>query len=257
LASRVLLSKLLSDRKAITITNMEAIYTFFNIGIVGLLFGTRAEDTAGNVYYNTPWIYIIPALVLIIMAAYLLGSINFATFISKKKYKEDIREHGSGNAGMTNMMRTYGTKAAALTLLGDFLKTVVAVLIGYAVFGTPGAYVAGIGAIIGHTWPIYYNFKGGKGVVTAITMILCTNPLLALFLLLIFVAIVLATKYISLGSIMCALLYPILLNNFGAVGIIELICCFAVVVLVVYNHRANIKRLYEGKENKFSFKKSK
>lgn len=250
-------SKLSSDRKATTTTDMETIYTFFNIGIVATLFGTRGEDSAGNVYYNTPWIYIIPALILVLFVAYLMGSFNFATFISKKKYNDDIREHGSGNAGMTNMMRTYGTKAAAFTLLGDFLKTVLAVFVGYLVFGKTGGYVAGLGAVIGHTWPLYYNFKGGKGVVTAITMILCTKPILALLLIIIFVAIVAATKYISLGSIMCSLLYPVLLHNFGTVGIIELICCFLVVVLLVYNHRENLKRLYAGKENKFSFKKSK
>lgn len=236
------------------------------IGIANKLFGTpyQAPETT-VIIYNTHPAIIIASLILVFLVGYFLGSINFATFISKKKYKDDIREHGSGNAGMTNMMRTYGTKAAALTLLGDFLKTFVAVMVGYLLVGTDGAYIAGFGAVIGHTFPIYYKFKGGKGVVTAITMILCTNPLVGLILLIIFVLIVLATKYISLGSVMGALLYPIILTSFGSFteaipalnSPAKLISCFAIVALIVFNHRSNIKRLYEGKENKFSFKKSK
>ncbi|MBE6642152.1 MAG: glycerol-3-phosphate 1-O-acyltransferase PlsY [Ruminococcaceae bacterium] len=236
---------------------MKTLYEIFNVGIVRYLFGTRAE-LDGIVQYNISGIYIIPALVLILLIAYLLGSINFAMFISKRKYKDDIREHGSGNAGMTNMMRTYGKKAAGLTLAGDALKTLIAVLIGYLVMGGDGAYVAGLGAIIGHTWPLYYNFKGGKGVVTTITMILCTSPLVGLILLCIFVAIVAMTKFISLGSIMGALLYPLILSAFSKYFTLpQLIVCFSVVFLVVFNHRSNIKRLMEGTENKFSFKKSK
>ena len=235
---------------------MKTLYEIFNVGIVQYLFGTRVEHE-GGVQYSTPFVYIIPALILILLVAYLLGSINFAMFISKKKYKDDIREHGSGNAGMTNMMRTYGKKAAGLTLAGDAVKTLIAVLIGYFIMGNDGAYVAGLGAIIGHTWPLYYNFKGGKGVVTTITTILCTSPHVGLILLGIFVAIVAMTKFISLGSIMGALLYPLILNAFSDYFTLpQLIVCFSVVFLVVFNHRSNIKRLMEGTENKFSFKKS-
>lgn len=237
---------------------MKTLYELFNVGFVQMLFGTRTVHENGYISYTTNIWYKIPAFVLIILLAYLLGSINFATFISKKKYKDDIRSHGSGNAGMTNMMRTYGTKAAALTLGGDALKTVVAVLIGYVILGVEGAYIAGLGAVIGHTWPLYYNFKGGKGVVTAITMILCTSPLTGLVLLIIFVAIVASTKFISLGSVMGALFYPIFLHNISPINSPpKLISCFAIVILLVFNHRSNIKRLLNGEENKFSFKKSK
>ncbi len=237
---------------------MNALKELFKIGIVNKLFGTQyISQETGAIFYNIPWHYAIPAFILLFLIGYLFGSFNFATFISKKKYNDDIREHGSGNAGMTNMMRTYGTKAAVFTLLGDILKAALACLLGYIVMGRAGAYVAGIGSIIGHTWPLYYNFKGGKGVATALAMILCTNPLVALLLLVLFVAIVAATKYISLGSIMCALIYPIILAKFGTLTIVELICCFLLVFMLVFNHRSNIKRLINNEENKFSFKKSK
>lgn len=237
---------------------MKAISELFRIGLINKLFGTKfVSEETGAVLYNIPWHFAIPAFVLLLLIGYLFGSFNFATFISKKKYKDDIREHGSGNAGMTNMMRTYGTKAAVLTLLGDILKAVVACLLGYVVLGRAGAYVAGVGTVIGHTWPLYYNFKGGKGVATAIAMILCTSPLVGLILILIFVAIVAATKFISLGSIMGALLYPVILGRFTNLNVIEMACCLAVVILLVFNHRSNIKRLLNNEENKFSFKKSK
>lgn len=237
---------------------MELLSKLFNIGAVNYFFGTpySAEDS-NAVFYKLDWPIAVISFILLLFIGYLLGSFNFATYISKKKYKEDIREHGSGNAGMTNMMRTYGTKAAVLTLLGDILKTVLAAIIGYVVFGKTGAYVAGLGSVIGHTFPIYYNFKGGKGVATAIAMILCTEPLVGIILIAIFVAIVAATKFISLGSIIGALMYPIILKNFDKLDIIELACCLLVVAILVFNHRTNIKRLLNNQENKFSFKKSK
>ncbi len=238
---------------------MEILKRIFSIGIINEYLAQKyvSESTGATLYELHPAVAAI-TFILIFFVGYLFGSFNFATYISKKKYKEDIREHGSGNAGMTNMMRTYGKKAAGLTLLGDALKAVVAILIGYILMGTDGAYLAGIGSIIGHTWPVYYGFKGGKGVVTAIVMILCTNFWVGLILLALFVAIVAATRYISLGSIMGALMYPIILHNFNGVNsIVKLVCSFLVTVLLVFNHRSNIKRLYEGKENKFAFKKSK
>ena len=237
---------------------MEALKIILKNGAVNYFFATPFKAEGSDVVlYNLPWALAIASFILLLIIGYLFGSFNFATYISNKKYKDDIRQHGSGNAGMTNMMRTYGTKAATLTLLGDMLKTALAIFIGYLVIGKAGGYVAGLGAVIGHTWPVYYNFKGGKGVATAIAMILCTEPLVGLILILIFVGIVASTKFISLGSIMGALMYPIILSNFGTIGIVELICCLAVVALLIFNHRSNIKRLLNNEENKFSFKKSK
>lgn len=191
---------------------------------------------------------------------YLLGSINFAVIISSKNYKDDVRTHGSGNAGMTNMLRTYGKKAAALTLVGDALKAVVAALVGYFMMGLLGAYIAGFFCILGHMFPVFFKFRGGKGVVTAATSMLMCNPIVFVILLILFVLIVYIWRYISLASVMCVLLYPVVLNGVDTVLIggsgIYIIFSVLTTVLVVIKHKDNIKRLLEGKENKLEFKKS-
>lgn len=114
-------------------------------------------------------------ILLCIVPPYLLGSLNFAVILSRRLYGEDVRKKGSGNAGMTNMLRSYGKKAAVLTLLGDGLKAVVSSVIGYLALGVTGAYIAGLFCILGHMFPIYYHFQGGKGVVTTAVMILMLN----------------------------------------------------------------------------------
>ena len=199
------------------------------------------------------------AMVGIFAVGYLLGSLNFAIIISGKTYKQDIRNFGSKNAGMTNMMRTYGKKAAALTLLGDALKAVAAGLIGYAVLGQLGAYVGGLACVGGHMFPIFYKFKGGKGVVTTAVCILMCNPFVFLILITLFIIIVAMTKYISLGSIMCALIYPFLLNGIDRLmfgGCPYVIFALLISVLLIFKHRENFKRLRAGTESKFSFKKT-
>ncbi|MBQ8746462.1 MAG: glycerol-3-phosphate 1-O-acyltransferase PlsY [Clostridia bacterium] len=203
---------------------------------------------------------IIFGFLVITILPYLLGSCNFAIIISKLFYREDIRNFGSGNAGMTNMLRTYGKKAAALTLIADALKAVVSVLIGRVVFGIIGAYAAGLACIIGHVFPLYYQFKGGKGVVTAITAILMTDWKVGLILLLIFVILVGFSKFISLGSVMAAIMYPLILVRINTLERmpappIVMLFALAIAVLVVWMHRENIKRLLAGKENKLSFSK--
>ena len=191
---------------------------------------------------------------------YLLGSINFAVIISSKNYADDVRTHGSGNAGMTNMLRTYGKKAAALTLCGDALKAVVAALIGYFMMGVYGAYIAGFFCVLGHVFPIFFKFKGGKGVVTAAASMLMCNPIVFFILAVLFVGIVAVSRFISLGSIMCALLYPVVLNGVEKVLVggsgAYMIFAILIAILVTLKHKDNIKRLLEGKENKLEFKKS-
>ena len=177
----------------------------FTNGLIAPLFYNESETTF--------LILTVLCYLVTVVAAYLLGSLNFAIIISGKQYRQDIRNFGSKNAGMTNMMRTYGKKAAGLTLLGDALKAVASCLIGYLLLGQMGAYVAGLFCIIGHMFPIYYRFKGGKGVVTAAVTVLMCNPFVFLILFVMFVVIVLCTKYISLGSVLCMLLYPILLDR--------------------------------------------
>ena len=229
---------------------------FFNTGFVQQYLIDRGEAFGAPMYIAIGGV----SVLLMAIVSYLLGSLNFAIIISGRKYKDDIRSYGSKNAGMTNMMRTYGKSAAGLTLLGDALKAVVSCLIGYAVFGTIGAYIAGLFCIIGHMFPVYYGFKGGKGVVTAAITVLMCNPFVFLILFAIFVILVLLTKFISLGSIMCMLLYPLILDRINRMMVgystLEVLFAILMAVLVIVKHKENIGRLLKGQESKFSFKKS-
>ena len=226
---------------------------FFTSGLFGVLIRSGLGD-------GLKIALIVTMVAVCIVAPYLLGSMNFAIIISKVRYKSDIRSYGSGNAGATNMMRTFGKAAAGLTFLGDALKAFVAGMIGYATLGQYGAYLAGMFCILGHMFPLYYKFKGGKGVVTAAISILMCNPFVFLILLVIFIIIVGFTKYISLGSVMCMLLYPLILDRINKImGVptgIEVLIAIANAALIIFMHRENIKRLWKGKESKFSFKKS-
>lgn len=228
---------------------------FFGIGFFGRYI-SDISATASDSKLLTVWII---GAVLCAVVPYLLGSINFAIIISGKSYKQDIREFGSKNAGMTNMMRVYGKRAAGLTLLGDAMKAVVAGLFGYAILGQLGAYIAGTACIFGHTFPVFFKFKGGKGVVTAAVTVLMCNPYVFLILIALFVAIVACTKYISLGSVMCMLIYPFILSGIDTwlVGGCPYVL-FAILTsaLIIYKHKENIIRLRQGTESKFSFKKS-
>ena len=211
----------------------------------------------------------------IMAISYILGGFNFAIILSKKKFGTDVREYGSGNAGMTNMRRTFGKKAGTAVLLGDMGKTVIACLIGYLFLGRLGAYIAGLFCMMGHMFPAKYKFKGGKGVVCVATAILMTDignpsvyfiPFLFIILLGIFVVIVLGTKYISLGSIMCMLIYPVFLYSFEFMGEkaediatyqgnldlgLYILIAFLMTAMVVFMHRQNIVRLWRGEESKF------
>lgn len=199
--------------------------------------------------------------ILVALVAYLIGSINFAIIFSKKFAGFDLRERGSKNAGTTNVLRTVGKKAAILTLICDMLKGVVSVLLATLVAKIWTEtdleilkYLAGLMAIIGHTYPIYYGFKGGKGVATALGVLLIVNPQIGLICLVFALTIMAFTRWVSLGSILAAILFPILtifmVDNMGAKIISILIGA-----LVVFNHRTNISRLKNGTENKLSLRK--
>ena len=214
---------------------------------------------------------------LILIAAYLLGSVNSAVLVSRLFYHEDIRTKGSGNAGLTNMYRIYGKRAAAFTLLGDILKTVLAVLFaglfcgfGYrmALSFSPACYLAAILCVIGHIKPIYYGFRGGKGVLCTSVAVLTLCPPVFLVLLAAFILIVWMTKYISLGSIVVAALLPITLQGYMQAFIFTgdadaffeggiVLFGFVFTLIVILCHRANIGRLWRHEENKFSFHSSK
>lgn len=212
--------------------------------------------------------YVMIAVVLVI--GYLLGSVNAAVIISKTFYRKDIRTCGSGNAGTTNMLRTFGKKAAAGTFLVDLLKGIVAALIGLLVmklsgFDTVTGEVFGaIGAILGHNWPVYFGFKGGKGVLTSFAVALVIMPIPALICLGVFVVAVVITRYVSLGSMLAAFSLPFTVyflgGSLGIVGGFTMYFIFSVFVaaLLIARHYANIGRLIKGTESKlFSGKKDK
>ena len=205
------------------------------------------------------------AYITVAIVAYAIGSINFAVILSRKFAGFDVREKGSKNAGTTNVLRTVGKKAAVLTLILDILKGVVAVLAailaqmmwtGFDV--TTLKYIAGFMAILGHTFPIFFEFRGGKGVATAIGVLLMLNWKIGLICLVFGLVVIAISKMVSLGSISAAILFPILTifmqENVKPVGIVV---SFAIAGLIVFNHRSNIKRIKQGNENKLSFKNTK
>ncbi len=198
-------------------------------------------------------------ILLCMIVPYLLGSINTAIILSKKIYKQDIRSFGSGNAGMTNMHRTYGMKAALLTLAGDCLKQIVSIFFASFLYGREGAYLAGLFCMLGHIAPVYYKFKGGKGVLTAATMILFLNPVVFAVIFVIFVATVAVSRFISLGSILSAFAYPGILYMYMShnkdIEAFPMIASVIISFIVIFMHRSNIARLANGKENKLCLTK--
>lgn len=197
--------------------------------------------------------------ILVIIIAYLLGNISTSYIIAKKMIGVDIRTQGSGNAGSTNVLRTLGKKAGAMTFIGDLLKGVLAVLIGKVIASISGAdvYIAGylavIGVVSGHNWPAFLGFRGGKGVATSLGSMIAINPILALSCFGVFLIIVAITKYVSLGAVVSISLSPIMMiitkNNKG------LLATLFLTISVIYTHRENIKRLLNGTERKLGEKK--
>jgi glycerol-3-phosphate acyltransferase PlsY len=185
------------------------------------------------------------------IAGYLVGSINTSIIVGKA-YGLDIRSKGSGNAGMTNTLRTLGKKAAVFVLAGDVLKGVIAYFIGYLITGAViGGIISGGAAVIGHNWPVYFGFKGGKGALTSITVLFLIDWRISLIALIFFIFIVFITKFVSLGSILAAMIIPVLVILFK--GNIELLI-FSIILacMTVIKHKTNIKRLLDGTESKLS-----
>ena len=226
--------------------------------------------------------------IIIAIESYLLGSLSFSIIVSKGFYKKDIRTFGSGNAGMTNVLRTFGKKAAALTITGDVLKGTFAVIIARLLFmNTPvlmiqryaftmfgreiffsnqlmmeiGLYIAVLGAVLGHMHPIYFGFKGGKGVSVVAGAMIAVTPVTLLIALSIFFVIVFTTKIVSLGSIIAPPTYIIwtLCQVYitQTVSVPNLIAAVLFPSIIVWTHRTNIKRLLNGTEYKFGQNKDK
>ena len=204
--------------------------------------------------------------IIVAVIAYLIGSVNFSIIISKKMAGFDIREKGSGNAGTTNMLRSVGKKAAVITLICDILKGVVAVLIavlaGKIIKNLDNALLvqlAGIFVIVGHTFPIFFGFKGGKGIACTTGVILAFHWQMAPLCIGLFIVVVLLTQYVSLGSILLVSVFFIELLLFGQTGHLPVADTYLPEIYVlggiftlmaIWRHRANIKRLLSGTENK-------
>lgn len=241
-----------------------------NIFRDGLLLRLTGEFNISN---NSTEFYLLAIgfMILAVAVSYLLGSLSSAIIVSRALYKEDIRTHGSGNAGLTNMLRTYGKGAAALTLAGDMMKTAIAVLFTALLFGfsysggismSGVCYLSGLCAVLGHVYPIFYGFKGGKGVLVTATMAIILTPAVFGILIALFIIIVAISGFVSLGSIIVASLFPIAVCLFsyffgGGIPLLTAICTVFLGVFVVWCHRTNIERLKNGTEKKISIGKKK
>lgn len=237
----------------------------FRDGLLRLLVDKYQLTASSNEFY----LLTLGFAILAIAFSYILGSLSSAIIVSKTMFKEDIRNHGSGNAGLTNILRTYGKGAAALTLIGDMLKAAVAILFTALLFGfsyksgismSGFCYLSGLFAVLGHVFPVFYGFKGGKGVLVTATMALILTPAVFGILIIVFIAIVAISGFVSLGSITVAALFPIAVCLYsyllcGNVPILTVICTLFLGGFVIWCHRTNITRLKNGTEKKISIGK--
>lgn len=206
----------------------------------------------------------------VVLSSYLIGSVSSAVIISKLMSGKDIREEGSGNAGATNMLRVHGKGAGALTLVCDILKGVIAILLSMlfdmwlksaapdSIFIGNLAYIAGFFAVLGHDFPVFFKFRGGKGVATSLGVVLMLNWKIGLIVLALALIVMIISRYVSLGSITAAVSYPILVIGF-MVGsekwnVFYILSAVLMALVLILKHHANISRLLKGEENKL-FKK--
>ncbi len=187
--------------------------------------------------------------------AYLLGSISVGVLVSKAYGQIDIRKQGSGNIGMTNVMRTLGWVPSFLTFAGDVLKGFLASYLGKLIAGESGMHVSGMMAIIGHNWPLFFSFKGGKGMSTSLGYLLMADWRIGLILLGVQLLIVLITGLMSLASITTAVLLPVLTVLFHHDNWMYIVFSVIAMILAIYSHRRNIDRLSKGTENKLDARK--
>ena len=199
------------------------------------------------------------AVLLVMLLSYFFGCFNGSFMVSHFIIRDDVRKHGSGNAGLTNFYRTYGAKYALLVIACDMGKTVAACLLGSFFFrclgwdGTLGTLLAGLGCELGHIFPVFYGFRGGKGILSGGTLVLLLNWRVAVVAWALFLLLWLTTRYVSLASITATCSAPITVyfvygHNWLYTGL-----CLAVAALVVWCHRENIQRLLHGTEKKFKW----
>lgn len=193
--------------------------------------------------------------IIIFVVAYLLGTIAAGKIVAKKMGHIDISKVGSGNAGTTNVLRTLGWVPSVITLVGDILKAVIAALLGKLIAGETGMLIGGIGVVTGHIFPAQRNFKGGKGVAAAFGFIIFSDPLIALILFVIQIAVIVVTRYMSLGSVLSCFLYPLLVIIFHWGQPMNIIVALIMGAMALNAHRPNIVRLINKNENRLDFKK--
>ena len=187
------------------------------------------------------------------VAAYLLGSISFGILLTKNS-GHDIRKEGSGNTGASNALRVFGLRTGLVTFICDILKAVIAVLLGKALAGEYGGMLAGLFVIIGHNWPLFFGFKGGKGISCSCAVVLLNFPGPGAIAIAICIAAIAITRYISVGSMLLLISYAVILcitRPFWPHGVWAIVLA----VMAVARHHGNIRRLLNGTENKLSFKK--
>ena len=200
--------------------------------------------------------------IIVGLIAYCIGSISSSVIISKRMADFDVREKGSGNAGTANVLRSVGKGAAALTLICDVLKGVIAVLIAFIVGKIVGGtidrvllvQIAGILVLLGHTFPIFFGFRGGKGIATGLGIILVCNWQIGLICLAFYAVMMLLTRISAVGSLSAAVLFPILtlfLHRYYIISGNYFVFALIVALLILFNHRSNIIRLLQGNENSF------
>ena len=211
------------------------------------------------------------AYIIIALVAYAIGSVNFSVIISKKMAGFDVRTKGSGNAGSTNVLRTVGKKAAIITLVCDILKGVVAILVALLIglFAKEASKailveVAALAVVLGHTFPVFFGFKGGKGVATSLGIILLVNWKIGLICLVFALTLMALTRMVSLGSISASVLFAVLtmfITDSYVAGIEHdfsfVVFGILLAAFVIFNHRSNLKRILNGTENKLNFSKKK
>lgn len=196
--------------------------------------------------------------IIVAVLAYLIGSINSSILVGRL-HGIDIRQHGSGNAGVTNTLRTLGKGAAALVLVGDFLKGVAAVLIGLAISDNIGGLIGGLFSIFGHNWPVYFGFKGGKGILTSLAVVFTIDWRIGLIATAIGVLVIALTRFVSLASIIGAAVLPVLfyfIESYRGISKIHAVVFSLIIsILAIYKHRSNIRRLISKSESKINFSK--
>lgn len=196
-------------------------------------------------------------ILICILISYFLGNISGSIVFGKILCNKDIRNYGSKNAGTTNALRVFGLKVGVLTFVIDLLKSVLACFIGYKLIGTNGIYISALFVVLGHNWPIFLNFKGGKGIASSFGFMIFFDYKIAIILMLFFALIAFVSKYISLSSMLCTIIAIPLCYICGYRDLFLFLTLFILCVLSLYRHKDNINRLINKKENKISLDKSK